>query len=163
MGARDDGHSAGMRGVGDAAALCERPGHREAARLIDWHLAEMNRSLANELPQPITVGIGIHAGDVIVGTMGYREHAQTTAIGEAVHVASRLQDLTKEYNCQLVVSEIVGTAAGIPLGDFPRHDIQVRGLSTPLVIRAIDSAAMLVSPGTEADEDNVVPIFARST
>jgi adenylate cyclase len=115
----------------------------EAARLIDWRLDEMNRALANELQQPIGFGIGIHAGEVIIGKMGYREHAQTTAIGEAVHVASRLQDLTKEYRCQLVVSETVGTVAGVPLGDFPRHDIQVRGLSAPLAIRVIDSAAKL--------------------
>jgi adenylate cyclase len=115
----------------------------EAARLIDWHLAEMNRFLANELQQPIGFGIGIHAGEVIIGTMGYREHAQITAIGEAVHIASRLQDLTKEYRCQLVVSEAVGTIAGVPFGDFPRHDIQVRGLSAPLAIRVIDSAATL--------------------
>jgi adenylate cyclase len=115
----------------------------EAARLIDWRLDEKNRALANELQQPIGIGIGIHAGDVIIGKMGYREHAQTTAIGEAVHVASRLQDLTKEYRCQVVVSEAVGTVAGVPLGDFPRHDIQARGLSAPLAIRVIDSAARL--------------------
>jgi class 3 adenylate cyclase len=107
------------------------------------HLDEMNRALANELQQPIGFGIGIHAGEVIIGTMGYREHAQTTVIGEAVHIASRLQDLTKEYRCQLVVSEAVGTVAGVPLGAFPRHDIQVRGLSAPLAIRVIDSAARL--------------------
>ncbi|HTW52104.1 MAG TPA: adenylate/guanylate cyclase domain-containing protein [Stellaceae bacterium] len=145
----------------DAAEACRQA--LEAARLIDWHLAEMNRALANELQRPIGFGIGVHAGEVIIGTMGYREHAQMTAIGEAVHVASRLQDLTKEYRCQLVVSEVVGTAAGIPLGDFPSHEIQVRGLSVPLTIRAIDSAAMLPSPGTETEEDNVVPIYARST
>lgn len=115
----------------------------EAARLIDWHLAEMNRALANELQQPIGCGIGIHAGEVIIGTMGYREHAQTTAVGEAVHVASRLQDLTKEYACQLVVSEIVAATAGIALDDFPLHEIQVRGLSAPLTIRAVNSASAL--------------------
>jgi hypothetical protein len=87
----------------------------------------------------------IHAGEVIIGTMGYREHAQMTAIGEVVHVASRPQDLIKEYDCQLVVSEIVGVTAGITLVDFPGHDIQVRGLSAPLTIRAIDSAAELVT------------------
>jgi len=135
----------------------------EAARLIDWHLAEMNRSLANELQQSIGFGIGIHAGDVIIGTMGYREHAQMTAIGEAVHIASRLQDLTKEYECQLVVSEIVGVTAGIPLTDFPSHNIQVRGLSAPLTIRAIDSAAALVRYETEPATDNIVPIYARAT
>jgi adenylate cyclase len=125
----------------DAAEACRRA--LEGARLIDWHLAEMNRALANELQQPIGFGIGIHAGEVIIGTMGYREHAQMTAIGEAVHVASRLQDLTKEYHCQLVVSEVVGTVAGVSLGDFPSYDIHVRGLTAPLVIRVIDSAAML--------------------
>jgi adenylate cyclase len=146
----------------DAGAACRQA--LEAARLIDWHLAEMNRSLANELPQPIAVGIGIHAGDVIVGTMGYREHAQTTAIGEAVHVASRLQDLTKEYNCQLAISDVVGTAAGVPLDDFPRHDIQVRGLSAPLSIRTIDSAAALAQhdPSSPDDQDNIVQIYAQS-
>jgi adenylate cyclase len=125
----------------DAGRACAQA--LEAARLIDWHLAEMNRALANELQQPIGFGIGIHAGEVIIGTMGYREHAQMTAIGEAVHIASRLQDLTKEYHCQLVVSEVVGTLAGIPLVDFPRHDIHVRGLRARLTIRVIDSAATL--------------------
>jgi adenylate cyclase len=129
----------------------------EAARLIDWHLAEMNRALANELQQPIGFGIGIHAGEVIIGTMGYRQHALTTAIGEAVHIASRLQDLTKEYGCQLVVSEAVGTMAGIPLGGFPCHDLQVRGLSAPLTIRVIDSAARLAryeppQPSSETEQ-----------
>ncbi len=145
----------------DAGRACRQA--LEAARLIDWHLAEMNRSLANELQQPIGFGMGIHAGEVIIGTMGYREHAQMTAIGEAVHIASRLQDLTKEYDCQLVASDIVGVTAGIALDDFPRHDIQVRGLSAPLAIRVIDNAAALErpSPGAEGLE-NVVPIYARS-
>ncbi len=149
----------------DAAEACRQA--LEAARLIDWHLAEMNRALANELQQPIGFGIGIHGGEVIIGTMGYREHAQMTAIGEAVHVASRLQDLTKEYYCQLVVSEVVGTLAGIPLGGFPRHDIRVRGLSAPLAIRVIDSAAMLAHgeyPSlTSQTEQGAEPIHARST
>ncbi len=149
----------------DAAEACRQA--LEAARLIDWHLAEMNRALANELQQPIGFGIGIHAGEVIIGTMGYREHSQMTAIGEAVHVASRLQDLTKEYHCQLVVSEVVGTLAGIPLGDFPRQDIRVRGLSAPLAIRVIDSAAMLAHgeyPSLTAQtEQDTEPSYARST
>jgi len=132
----------------------------EAARLIDWHLAEMNRALVNELQQPLAFGIGIHAGEVIIGTLGYREHAQTTAVGEAVHIASRLQDLTKEYGCQLVVSETVGATAGVPLGDFPKHEVRVRGLTAPLGIRVIDSAAKLgryepeqLRGGAERDDD----------
>ena len=142
----------------------------EAARLIDWHLAEMNRALANELQQPIGFGIGIHAGDVIIGTMGYREHAQTTAIGEAVHIASRLQDLTKEYACQLVLSDIVGATAEMPLDDFPSHEIQIRGFSAPLTIRVVGSAAALQRyerPAASGDNDQssypAAPTYAVST
>ena len=115
----------------------------EAARLIDWHVAEMNHALANELQEPLEVGIGIHGGEVIIGTLGYREHATTTAIGEAVHVASRLQELTKEYDCQVVVSDVVGTTAGVALDGFPRREVQVRGLREPLAVRVIDNAAAL--------------------
>lgn len=115
----------------------------EAARLIDWHVAELNRSLANELQEPLEVGIGVHGGEVIIGTLGYREHATTTAIGEAVHIASRLQDLTKEYDCQLVVSDVVGTTAAVALDVFPRREVQVRGLRAPLAVRVIDNAGAL--------------------
>ena len=103
--------------------------------------AEMNHALANELQEPLEVGIGIHGGEVIIGTLGYREHATTTAIGEAVHIASRLQDLTKEYDCQLVVSEVVGTTAGVPLDVFPRREVQVRGLA-----RAVDYPGRSTTP-----------------
>jgi adenylate cyclase len=115
----------------------------EAARLIDWHVGEMNHALANELPQPIEIGIGIHGGEVIIGTLGYREHTTMTAIGEVVHIASRLQDMTKEHDCQLVVSDIVGTTANISIDVFPRREVQVRGLSRPLAVRVVDNASSL--------------------
>jgi adenylate cyclase len=140
----------------------------EAARLIDWHVGEMNHALANELQQPLEVGIGIHGGEVIIGTLGYREHATTTAIGETVHVASRLQDLTKEYDCQLVVSDVVGTTAGISLDVFPRREVQVRGLRAPLAVRVIDNAASLGgdrfrSLPAEVDRGTGQPIPAPAT
>ena len=125
----------------DAENACRQA--LEAARLIDWHVAEMNHALANELQQPLELGIGIHGGEVIIGTLGYREHATTTAIGEAVHIASRLQELTKQYDCQLVVSDVVGSMAGIPLDGFPGREVQVRGLRAPLAVRVIDNAGAL--------------------
>ncbi|MBV8201920.1 MAG: adenylate/guanylate cyclase domain-containing protein [Acidobacteria bacterium] len=121
-----------------------------AARLIDRQLAEMNRALAEELPQPIAIGIGIHAGEVIFGTVGYREHSTITAIGDVVHVASRLQELTQQYGSQLVVSEVVGRMAGIALDGFPRHEMQLRGRNAALEIRVVDNAAALGWVGAEA-------------
>lgn len=115
------------------------------ARGIDQRIEEMNRVLAEELRQPIRIGIGLHAGTVILGEIGYRERFLMTAIGDAVHVAARLQDLTKDYECQIVVSEAVGIAAEIDLAAFADHEVHVRGRAAPLSVRVIKAAASLVS------------------
>ncbi len=110
---------------------------------IHRRLAEMNRTLADELPSPIGIGIGLHAGNVILGELGYRDRFLLTAIGDAVHVAARLQDLTKTYACEAVVSELVGVTAGVPLADLPRHEIRVRGRDAPLTIQLIHAVGEL--------------------
>src|SRR6202007_3258114 len=68
-----------------------------AARLMSERLAELNAALRVELDRPLRIGIGIHCGPVIVGEMGYGSAAAITAIGDAVNIASRLEELTKEY------------------------------------------------------------------
>ena len=116
-----------------------------AARLIHRRLAEMNRTLADELPQPIAIGIGLHAGSVILGELGYRDRFLLTAIGDSVHVAARLQDLTKEYGCQLVVSEIVAATAEVDLAAFPEHKAQVRGREALLAVRIVSGMEELLT------------------
>ncbi|MBV8166557.1 MAG: adenylate/guanylate cyclase domain-containing protein [Alphaproteobacteria bacterium] len=111
-----------------------------AARAIAQKLDELNKLLADDLPMPVRIGIGIHAGTAIVGEMGYRETSTITAVGDPVHVAARLQELTKTYTCQLVVSDVVGEHAKIDLSGFARHEIQVRGRQEPLAIRTLETA-----------------------
>jgi adenylate cyclase len=108
-----------------------------AAGPIQHRLGEMNRTLADDLPRPISIGIGIHAGNVILGELGYRDRFLLTAIGDAVHVAARLQDLTKDYGCRAVVSEVVAETAGIGLSGFAHHEIRVRGREAPLTVRVV--------------------------
>jgi adenylate cyclase len=116
-----------------------------AAGGIDQRIEEMNRVLAEELRQPIRIGVGLHAGTVILGEIGYRERFLLTAIGDSVHVAARLQDLTKDYGCEIVVSEAVGATAGIDLTTFPHHSIRIRGRDAPLTVRVIKEAEALVA------------------
>jgi adenylate cyclase len=116
-----------------------------AAGPIFHRLAEMNRTLADELPRPLSIGIGIHAGTVILGELGYRERFLLTAIGDAVHVAARLQELTKEYKCQAVVSEIVGETAGVALTGLPYHETRVRGREAPLTVRVVKDVDQLTT------------------
>ncbi len=72
--------------------------------------------------------------------MGYGSTMYLTAVGDTVHVASRFQDLTKQYRAQLVISEQVAQRAGIDVSMFPRHEIAVRNRRQPLAIRVIDDA-----------------------
>jgi len=115
----------------------------EAARLMGERLAEMNRALAGDLAEPIAIGIGIHAGDAILGEIGYRDRYVLTAIGDAVHVAARLQDACKDHACTLVVSQAVADAAQADLGDCPQHDIEVRGRAGGMRIRAVRDLSAL--------------------
>jgi adenylate cyclase len=114
-------------------------------------VAELSQTLAEELPAPLKIGIGIHTGSAVVGRMGYAETVYLTAVGDTVHVASRLQELTKEYDCQLVISEQVATRANIDVSAFPRHELTVRNRVEPLAIRVIDEVSRIL-PGVPAAE-----------
>ena len=133
-------------GVGSGAAA----GCREAlsaARLMSERLGELNLSLQGELDRPLRIGIGIHCGPVIVGEMGYGNAAAITAIGDAVNTASRLEGLSKEYECELVVSDETVARADLDLSGFPRYEIEIRGKREMLAIRTLGRAADLPLPG----------------
>jgi adenylate cyclase len=67
-----------------------------------------------------------------------------TAVGDTVHVASRFQDLTKEYACQLIISAQVAERAGLDVSAFPQHELAVRNRTEPIVIRTIEDAGVVL-------------------
>jgi adenylate cyclase len=118
-----------------------------AARLMSERIPELNTSLQAELDQPLRIGIGIHFGATIVGEMGYGNAAAITAIGDAVNTASRLESLTKNFACELVVSEKTVSRAGLDLSAFPQREIEIRGRREMLAVRTLTSAAELPAAG----------------
>ena len=126
-----------------------------AASLVASNVAYLNHQFATEVREPIQFGIGIHGGDVIVGDIGFRGHTVFTAMGDAVNVAARLQDLTKNLDCKVIVSEAVCKSAGIALDALTRTEVTIRGRDEPMTVRTAADPTVLASlldPQSDPDE-----------
>ena len=101
-------------------------------------LIELNKELEAENLPPIKFGIGLHTGNVLAGNIGSNSRMEYTVIGDTVNVASRIESLCKEYNCDLLISET--TAEGIIAYDGNSSKLQsigetqIRGRKTAISI-----------------------------
>ena len=114
-----------------------------AAAMIAVNVDELNQFLSHDLREPIRFGIGVHGGEVIIGDIGYRDHMVFTALGDAVNVAARLQDMTKTLACEAIVSEEVRITAGVAEDALPQQQVTIRGRSEPMIVRAVIEAKVL--------------------
>jgi adenylate cyclase len=115
----------------------------KAAAMIAANIEELNEFLSHDLNEPIRFGVGIHGGEVIIGDIGYRDHMVFTALGDAVNVAARLQDMTKTLNCETIASEQVRITAGLASESLPAQEVAIRGRSEPMTVRIITDAKSL--------------------
>jgi len=109
----------------------------EGAAQMQERIEQLNRSLAVDLAAPLRIGIGIHAGVAIVGTLGPPDAPIYSAIGDMVNTAARFEDMTKAFGCTLVVSAEALRQAGIEPGDSPQHQVRVRGKTERLTVYAV--------------------------
>ena len=59
------------------------------------------------------IGVGLHTGPLILGTLGDETSLQCTVISDAVNLASRLEGMTKQLGCNLLISEDTRSAADL--------------------------------------------------
>lgn len=94
--------------IGDSimALFPEKSDHAlQAALAIQDALIHFNYKLKAEGKEPISVGIGINTGSLVLGTLGDNERLQTTVISDHVNIASRIEDLTKVLLSPILISE----------------------------------------------------------
>lgn len=99
------------------------------ARAIDLALDHINAKLEAEIGRPLAVGIGIDAGPLLLGRIGYGEAVDFTVIGSPVNVASRLEALAKAKGLQIVLSREVARQAGWVPAAEQIMQVPVRGVA----------------------------------
>jgi adenylate cyclase len=119
----------------DHASKAVKAAH-DMLRVLD----ELNRARAEAGDPAIRIGIGIHTGTVAAGMLGGSHQAEYTVIGDAVNVASRIEQLTKQHGVELLVSETtwaqLDDAAKSRVRKLAAEDI--RGRTEPVVLYTFD-------------------------
>ena len=88
---------------------------------------KLNQQLQQEFNESVKIGIGIHGGDAIVGTMGPPRTPLLTAVGDNINIAARLEAKTKELDCDLIVSIATLDAEDIEYELDDVDEVEVRG------------------------------------
>ena len=83
--------------------------------------------------KPVDFGIGIHAGGLMLGTIGESQRMDSTVISSVVNLASRLEGVTKEFGCGVVISERVAEQVGKETWEMRYLGaVSVKGASRPV-------------------------------
>lgn len=106
----------------------------DAGAAILKSLESMNASsFEKNLGRRIEAGIGIHAGNVALGSISLGDEQHLMVMGHAVNIAARLQQATKEVNNNFLVSKHACEVAGTI--DSPATMIRMKGIKTALGVR----------------------------
>ncbi len=98
-------------------------------RLVDFNA----RRLANK-KEEIRIGIGINSDSVISGNIGSSKRMEFTAIGDGVNLGSRLESATKQYGCDIVISEYTFAPCQDKIWYRELDWIRVKGKNKPVRI-----------------------------
>jgi adenylate cyclase len=135
--------------IGDAImALFDHPSGTNQDKALDalnaavdlrYALNVYNQHRSNSGYPPVNIGVGVHFGPVIIGTVGSDDRMDTTVIGDSVNVAFRIESLAPILGADIVVSsQLLETAKASKNYTYRMLDwVKVKGRKTPIEVYEI--------------------------
>jgi adenylate cyclase len=152
--------------IGDAV-LCIFEGNDSAQRAVACGiemLSEVKTFNAQEdrlKEQPVQIGIGLHFGPVILGTIGSSERMDSTVLGLTVNLAKRLEEITKKIGVDMIISDQVAKRLRernhYRLRDL--GEVWVKGALAPLTIFEVFDHD---PPEVRNLKDRIMPIMSEA-
>lgn len=102
-------------------------------------LVELKERVEAGIVPKTKIGIGLHAGNVVTGNVGSESRKQYSVTGNPVIIASRVEQLNKEFKTQLIITEEVSKhLEERPLPNESYLDVNVKGRTKPIKILKFD-------------------------
>ncbi len=154
--------------VGDAVmALFTNNGDDpvKAAIAMNLRLNELNHRSKNNKNEKVRMGVGIHCGNLILGTIGQEERMETTVISDTVNASARLETLNKIYGTKILISSQLKSNLSDELMTYTRliDNTQVKGKTDFVevyeVFAADDENLQKLKIETKPDFEKAVSLF----
>lgn len=105
-----------------------------AALGMQSRIDRFNVRIAARGHEPFRTRIGVHTGEVIVGVIGNQARLNYTVMGDAVNVASRVEQLNKDFGTAILITEDTYRAAGDDLRVREIDRVNIRGRGQPVLL-----------------------------
>jgi adenylate cyclase len=123
---------------------------RTALEMRD-RLSELEERWMEQTQDPLRIGIAINSGEVMVGNIGSQRRMDYTIIGDTVNLASRLQDLTKEFGASILISGNTHLRVQHMCRVRPLGAVEVRGRQQSVdIYEVVDLEVEAFVPGVAA-------------
>lgn len=113
----------------------------DAALEMRERLCTLNEGLERQGLPALSIGIGLHTGELLIGAIGSTRRLDYTVIGDTVNVASRIEGMTRSYPVEILLSDSTRQAIGDDVALHQIATVTVKNRDEPITIWSPDPPA----------------------